>query len=550
MIANSTQSAEALAANIIRCQYPDVDIPEVSLTEFVLARAAERGDKPAIVDGPSGRTITYAQLPDLVRRVAAGLAAHGFVKGDVLGIYSPNVPEYAVAFHAAASLGGTITTVNPLYTVGELAQQLTDCEAKYLLTVPPMMANARAAAERVSTVKEMFVFGEADGATPFASLLTHGDQPPKVTINPRTDLVALPYSSGTTGLPKGVMLTHHNLVAELCAANGRPDIVFPGEQDTLLAFLPYFHIYGIVMFLTFGLWRGATVVSMVRFDLEQYLDLVQRYGVTYLHLVPPVVIALAKHPIVDKYDLSKARWALSAAAPLGGPAADAFTARLGTQLIQAYGMTEVSGATHVGSCAPGKIKPTSGGTLLPNTECVVVDPASGESVARGQQGEIWVRGPLIMQGYLGRAEATAATIDPDGWLHTGDVGYVDDDGDVFIVDRVKELIKYKGLQVAPAELEAILLGHPAVADAAVIPSPDEEAGEVPKAFVVLKTPTPAEDIMAFVAARVAPHKKIRKLQFIDVIPKSASGKILRRMLVEQERAAAAVDGGATASVSA
>src|SRR5256714_2348788 len=436
MVADTKRSAEALAANIIRCQYPDVDIAEVSLTEFVLARAAERGDKAAIVDGPSGRTISYAQLPDLVRRVAAGLAAHGFVKGDVLGIYSPNVPEYAVAFQAAASRGGTITTVNPLYTVGELSQQLTDCGAKYLLTVPPMMDNARAAVARVTSVKETFVFGEADGATPFASLLTHGDQPPKVSINPRTDLVALPYSSGTTGLPKGVMLTHYNLVAELCAANGRPDIVFPGEQDTLLAFLPYFHIYGIVMFLTFGLWRGATVVSMMRFDLEQYLELVQRYGVTYLHLVPPVVIALAKHPIVDKYDLSTARWALSAAAPLGGPAADAFTARLGTQLIQAYGLTEVSGATHVGSCAPGKIKPTSGGTLLPNLECTVVDPASGEAVERGQHGEVWVRGPIVMQGYLGRPDATAATIDAAGWLHTGDLGYVAEDGDGFMWARV------------------------------------------------------------------------------------------------------------------
>jgi acyl-CoA synthetase (AMP-forming)/AMP-acid ligase II len=246
---------------------------------------------------------------------------------------------------------------------------------------------------------------------------------------------------------------------------------------------------------------------------------------------------------VDRYDLSKAKWALSAAAPLGGPAAEAFTKRLGTQLIQAYGMTEVSGATHVGSCLPGRMKPTSGGTLVPNTECLVVDPASGEAVDRGVHGEIWVRGPLVMQGYLGRPEATAATIDADGWLHTGDVGYVDEDGDVFIVDRVKELIKYKGLQVAPAELEAILLGHPGVADAAVIPSPDDEAGEVPKAFVVLKTPTEAQDILEFVAARVAPHKKIRLLETIETIPKSATGKILRRVLIEQERARVASSSG-------
>ena len=531
MVAELVHSTE----RIIHSTFPDVDIPEISLPEFVLAQAAERGDKAALIEGATGRTLTYAHLVAMVRRAAAGLAAHGMAKGDVLGVYSPNVPEYAVAFHATASLGGISTTVNPLYTSRELAQQLNDAKANYLLTVPMFMSNALEAARQVPTLREILVFGEAEGATPFASLLEHGDQPPKVTIDPRTDLVALPYSSGTTGLPKGVMLTHHNLVAELCMADGRPDLVFPGEHDTLLAFLPYFHIYGIMMFLSFGLRHGATIVNMPRFDLEQYLEHIQRYGVTYLHLVPPIVIALSKHPIVDKYDLSTAKWALSAAAPLGGPAAEAFTNRLGTQLVQAYGMTEVSGATHVGSCLPGQLKPTSGGRLLPNAECLVVDPATGQAVDREQQGEIWVRGPLVMQGYLGRPEATAATIDAEGWLHTGDVGYVDADGDVFIVDRVKELIKYKGLQVAPAELEAILLGHPAVADAAVIPSPDEEAGEVPKAFVVLKTPTAPEEIMNFVAAKVAPHKKIRLLETIDVIPKSATGKILRRVLIEQER---------------
>jgi acyl-CoA synthetase (AMP-forming)/AMP-acid ligase II len=532
MVAEATE----LANRIIRSEFPDVQIPEISITECVLGRAAERGDKPAIIEGATGRTLSYAQLVEMVRRLAAGLAAHGLQKGDVLGIYSPNVPEYAVAFHAAASIGGICTTVNPLYTPRELAQQLNDAKASYLLTVPAFMDNARQAAAQVPTIRELFVFGEAEGATPFASLFQHGDQPPTVSIDPKKDLVALPYSSGTTGLPKGVMLTHHNLVAELASVAGRTDLVFPGEHDTLLAFLPYFHIYGITMFLNYALQNGATIVNMPRFELEQYLELIQRYGVTYLHLVPPIVIAMSKHPIVDKYDLSRAKWALSAAAPLGGPAAEAFTNRLGTQLIQAYGMTEVSGATHVGSCVPGHVKPTSGGTLLPNIECLVVDPLSGQALERGQQGEIWVRGPIVMQGYLGRPDATAATIDADGWLHTGDVGYVDADGDVFIVDRVKELIKYKGLQVAPAELEAILLGHPAVADAAVIPSPDDEAGEVPKAFVVLKAPTEADDILAFVAARVAPHKKIRLLETVEAIPKSATGKILRRVLIEQERA--------------
>jgi len=537
MVAEATP-LERRAQRIIRSSFPDVEIPETSITEYVLGAAAERGDKPAMIEGASGRRLTYAELVEMVRRIAAGLAAHGLKKGDVLGIYSPNVLEYPVAFHATASLGGISTTVNPLYTPRELAQQLNDARANYLLTVPAFMDNARAAVREVPTVREIFVLGEAEGATPFASLLEYGDQPPRVQIDPKNDLVALPYSSGTTGLPKGVMLSHHNLVAELCAVDGRPDVVFPGEHDTLLAFLPYFHIYGIVMFLSFGLRQGATIVNMPRFDLEQYLELVQRYRVTYLHLVPPIVIALSKHPIVDNYDLSTAKWALSAAAPLGRPAAEAFTQRLGTQLLQAYGMTEVSGASHVGSCLPDRINPSAGGSLLPNIECLVVDPASGEALERGQQGEIWVRGPIVMQGYLGRPDATANTIDSDGWLHTGDVGYVDESGDVFIVDRVKELIKYKGLQVAPAELEGILLGHPAVADAAVIPSPDEEAGEVPKAFVVLKAPASAAEIMAFVAGRVAPHKKVRLMEIVETIPKSATGKILRRVLIEQERARA------------
>jgi len=372
------------AARIMRSAYPDVPIPNVSLTELVFAHAAEYGDRPALIDGQSGRTITYAQLVDGIKRCAAGLSSKGFRKGDVLAIYAPNVPEYAIAFHAAATLGGITTTVNPLYTADELAQQMRDSGAKFLLTIGPLMDKAGPAADKVATVQEVFVFGEAEGATPFASLLTADAEPPHVDIDPSRDLVTLPYSSGTTGLPKGVMLSHRNLVAQLTIAQARPDLIFPEKTDTLLAFLPFFHIYGIIMFLNAGLWRGSTVVTMMRFDLEQYASLIERFKVTYLHLVPPVALALAKHPLVDKYDLSSAKWALSSAAPLGGPVAEAFTARLGTQLFQAYGMTEVSGATHIGSCEPESIKPTSGGSLMPNTECLVVDPVSGEALERGQ----------------------------------------------------------------------------------------------------------------------------------------------------------------------
>ncbi|HEX5691185.1 MAG TPA: AMP-binding protein, partial [Roseiflexaceae bacterium] len=323
---------------IFKSLYPDVDIPELSLTELVMQRAASLGDKPALIDGPSGRTITYAQLPALIARVAGGLAAHGFNKGDCFAIYSPNLPEYPVAFHAVASLGGVVTTANPLYTADELAAQLNDSGARFLLTIPQFLAVAREAAER-SKVEEIFVFGEAEGATPFATLLAGNAQPPQVTIDPHEDLVVLPYSSGTTGLPKGVMLTHYNLVAEICTLHGVTDATLINDSDTVLAFLPFFHIYGIVAFMNFSFYLGASVVTMPRFDLEQYLQLIQQHGVTVLHLVPPVVLALAKHPIVANYDFSKVRGAFSAAAPLGEPIANAFVERLGFPVTQAYGMT-------------------------------------------------------------------------------------------------------------------------------------------------------------------------------------------------------------------
>jgi acyl-CoA synthetase (AMP-forming)/AMP-acid ligase II len=517
--------------------YPDVKIPEISLSEYVLEDAQRRGDKPAFIDGASGRTITYGQLPGLVSRAAAGLAARGFRKGDCLAINSPNVPEYAVAFHAAASLGGIVTTVNPLYTAGELAKQLTDSGARLLLTVAPFLATAKEASVKTK-VEEIFVFGEAEGASPFASLLANETGAPIVKINPREDLIALPYSSGTTGIAKGVMITHHNLVAELCSIRGVTDAALVTPEDTVLAFLPFFHIYGIVAFLNLSLVQGATVVTMPRFDLEQYLQLVQKYGVTIMHVVPPIALALAKHPIVANYDLSKVRGAFSAAAPLSDTVASALHARLGFQISQAYGMTEVSGACHLGPTTPEKIKPASGGRLMPNMECKVIDVASGAEVPSGAHGEIQVRGPIVMKGYLNRPDATAETIDAEGWLRTGDIGYVDADGDFFIVDRTKELIKYKGMQVAPAELEAVILGHPEIADAAVIGIADEEAGEIPKAFVVSKGTVTGEEVMAYVAERVAPHKRIRAVEFVDQLPKSATGKLLRRVLIEQERAAA------------
>ena len=521
---------------IFHSPYPEITLPGIALTPFVLAGARARGDKPALIDAVSGRTITYRQLFDSVHAVAAGLSARGFRKGDVFAIYSPNTPEYAVAFHAVSLIGGTLTTLNPIYNVEETTHQLKDAGARYLLTTPALLDKATEAAARAG-VEEIFVFGEAEGATPFAALYASEDQEvPQVEIDPHEDVVVLPYSSGTTGLPKGVMLTHENLIANTLQVQACELIK---ESDTLVCVLPLFHIYGMVVIMNVGLYTGAQIVIMPRFDLESFLKVMQDYGVTLAHVVPPIMIALAQHPSVDNYDLSKLRTLFSGAAPLSEKLARACSERLNCSIRQGYGMTETSPAIHLTPPELDWAKYGSIGQCVPNTECKVVDVETGAPVGHGQEGEICMRGPQMMKGYLNRPEATAATIDADGWLHTGDIGYCDEEGHFFIVDRLKELIKYKGMQVAPAELEALLLAHPQVADAAVVPLPDEEAGELPKAFVVRKAGAEAltpEELMAYVAAHVAPYKKIRRLEFIEQIPKSASGKILRRLLVERDRA--------------
>jgi acyl-CoA synthetase (AMP-forming)/AMP-acid ligase II len=529
---------------IFRGPFPEVAIPEVPITPFVFQNAKSRGDKPALIDGPTGRAITYSELSESIARVAASLARRGFKKGEVFGILSPNVPEYAIVFHAVACLGGINSPVNPLYTEHEIAHQLTDAGARFLVTVPQCLEKAVNAA-REANIEELFVFenaagetrnaggfDEANSATPFSSLLESDGDFPEVLINPREDLVALPYSSGTTGFPKGVMLTHYNLVANMCQMEG---LQISTENDTLMCVLPLFHIYGLVVVLNMGLYQGATIVTVPRFELEPFLQTIQDYGVTLAHLVPPIVLTLSKNPVVDNYDLSKLKTLFSGAAPLDEHLTRACMQRLHCEVRQGYGMTETSPVTHSSPADPAQVKFGSVGVPAPNTECKIIDLETGESLGPNKKGEVCVRGPQIMKGYLNRPEATAATIDAENWLHTGDIGYADDGGHFYIVDRAKELIKYKGFQVPPAELEALLLTHSCVADAAVVPCPDDEAGEVPKAFVVLKGDASAEELMNFVAERVAPHKRIRKLEFIDKIPKSPSGKILRRLLVEQER---------------
>ena len=501
-----------------------VAIPDVALTPFLLERAAVWGEKPAMIDASSGRVLTFAGWADAVRRTAASLAQRGMRQGDVLAIYSANCPDYAIAFHAVSLLGGIVTTINPLYTVEELSRQLKDAEALYLVTAPPFLDKALQAANDLD-LREIFAFGAGPitGATSFDSLLSSDGDVPTVGIDPRNDVVVMPYSSGTTGLPKGVMLTHRNLVANVLQS----EAVFELRQDDVtLGVLPFFHIYGMVVVMNLSLHAGATIVTMPRFDLALCLQAIQKYRITFAYVVPPIILALARSPLVEEYDLSSVRRLFSGAAPISAEVAGTAARRLGCSFTQGYGLSETSPVTHVTRIGES----TGVGAPVPNTEVKLVDLGSGSELGPNEEGEICVRGPQVMKGYLNRPDATAAMIDSDGWLHTGDVGSADDRGRFVIVDRLKELIKYKGMQIAPAELEALLLTHPCIADAAVIPLADEEAGQVPKAFVVLRSETTAEEIQSFVAARVAPYKKLRCVEVIDAIPKSPSGKILRRVL--------------------
>jgi len=506
---------------------PDVEIPDVAMTEYVLARAAQLGDKPALIDGSSGRTITYAGLAAAVRALAGGLVQVGMSKGDCLALMAPNIPEYAVVFHGVAMAGCVITTVNPTYTESEVHKQLVDSGARLLVTTPMFLEVATAAAVDTA-VENIYVLGEVEGVKPFTDLLG----PPlaaQVEVGP-DDVVALPYSSGTTGFSKGVMLSHRNLVANVAQFAAAAAIT---EDEKFIAVLPFFHIYGMQMLMNTGLQVGTTIITMPRFDLEQFLSLHQEHGITRSFVAPPIVLALANHPMVDNYDLSALRQVFSGAAPLSAELALEVGARLGCEVVQGYGMTEMSPVSHL--TPPGMFKPGSVGVTAPNTETKIVDAVTQKELGVGEDGEICVRGPQIMLGYLNNKAATESMLEPNGWLHTGDLGHIDEDGHMFVVDRLKEIIKYKGFQVPPAELEALLLTHPAVADAAVVGILDHEAGEIPVAHVVLRpgVEVTPEEIQEFVAGQVAHYKQVRKVVITDVIPKSASGKILRRILRDQ-----------------
>lgn len=517
----------------VRSPYPDVDIPAVSLPEFLFGDdLGGHAAVPAFVDGVTGESVTFAELRGQVLRIAAALAERGIGHGDVVALFAPNSPAWAAAFHGVLRANAMLTSVNALYTAGELAAQLADSRARMILTAAPLLDRAAAAANEAGLDGDaIVVLDGADGYASLRDLLACTAEPPALTVDP-DDTAVLPYSSGTSGRSKGVILTHRNLVANLRQLR---TVVRVDSGACWIAVLPFSHIYGMTCLVNQGIDRRFTVVTLPRFDLAEFLRVIAQFRVQRVLAVPPILLALAKDPIVDSYDLSSVDTVSSGAAPLDADLALAVGRRLGCRVVQGYGVTEMSPVSHF---VPDGVDldVATVGRLLPNMEAMIVDPATGAELPPGERGELWCRGPNVMAGYLNDPHATAATLDRDGWLHTGDLVTVDADGVFTVVDRIKELIKYKGWSVAPAELEAVLFTHDRIADAAVIGVRDADGNEVPKGFVV---PQPGADltaaeVLSFVAERVAPYKKVRVVEFVDAIPKSASGKILRKDLRARE----------------
>lgn len=522
---------------IFRSKLPDIYIPNhLPLHSYCFENITQVADRPCLIDGGTGKVYTYAEVELTSRKVAAGLNKLGIKQGDVIMLLLPNSPEFVFAFLGASYRGVMSTTANPFYTPPEVAKQAKACNARLIITQACSVEKVKDLA-REEGIMVMCIDSPPDGCKHFSELVEVDEKEmPQVEINPE-DVVALPYSSGTTGMPKGVMLTHKSLVTSVAQqVDGENPNLYFHSDDVLLCVLPLFHIYSLNSVLLCGLRAGAAILIMQKFEIGSLLELVQKYKVTIAPFVPPIVLAIAKSPLIDNYDVSSIRTIMCGAAPMGKELEDTCGTKLpNAKLGQGYGMTEAGPVLSM--CLafakePFEIKSGACGTVVRNAELKIVDPETGSSLPRNQAGEICIRGSQIMKGYLNDPEATKRTIDKEGWLHTGDIGYVDDDDEIFIVDRLKELIKYKGFQVAPAELEAILITHPNIADAAVVPMKDELAGEVPVAFVVKVNGAEIteEEIKQFVAKQVVFYKRIKRVIFLDSIPKAPSGKILRKDL--------------------
>ncbi|XP_020215069.1 4-coumarate--CoA ligase 2 [Cajanus cajan] len=520
-------------AHIFKSKLPDIPLPNnVLLHTYCFQKLPEIAHRPCLIAGD--RTYSYAETHLLSRKVAAGMSKLGVRKGDVVMILLPNSPEFIFSFMAVSMLGAVATSANPFYTAAEIS--------KYLAACKPTLAVTEAATvhkldmgwglKAVVTVEE-----PAENCVRFWDVAAADEkEAPAVEIF-WEDAVALPFSSGTTGVAKGVVLTHKSLMTSVAQMmEGENPNLYMTEEDVILCVLPLFHIFAMHCVMMCGLRAGSAILLIPQFEIRALLEAIERHRVTVAMVVPPLIIALTKNPALHHYDLTSIRFVMSGAAPLGLQLQEALANILPNAIVgQGYGMTESGPVLSMCLGFAKKPLPTkvgSCGTVVRNAELKVIEPQTGFSLPRNHPGEICVRGPQIMKGYLNNPQATAAMIDAHGWLHTGDIGYVDDDDHIFLVERLKELIKFKGFQVPPAELEDLLMSHPSIADAAVVPQKDDVAGELPVAFVVSFDLTLTEEaVKDFIAKQVVFYKRLHKVHFVHAIPKSITGKILRKDLV-------------------
>ncbi|CAM8935850.1 unnamed protein product [Rhodiola kirilowii] len=513
--------------------------PNLDVTTFISSHA-HRG-RVAFIDAATGRQITYSDLWQMVDALSSSLTKLGVNKGDVLLLLSPNSIFFPVVCLAVMSLGAVITTTNPLNTCQEIKKQIADSKPVFAFTITELVHKLADSGLRVILIGK-------NGGSPASGVDIVSDldrmlnsDPGLVRVRPKInqdDTATLLYSSGTTGASKGVVSSHRNLIAMVQVLkqrfNADPDLK---KEQIFICTVPMFHIYGLAAFATGQLASGSTVVILSKFDMNEMFAAIQKYRATYLPLVPPILVGMinAAEKIKANFDLSSLATVLSGGAPLGKEVIEGFLAKYpNVKILQGYGLTESTGIGASTDTLEESLRYGTAGLLSPSTAAKIVDPESGKFLGVNETGELWLRGPFIMKGYIGNVEATSSTLDKEGWLRTGDLGYFDEDGFLFVVDRLKELIKYKGYQVPPAELEALLLTHPEVEDAAVIPFPDEEVGQFPMAYIVRKPGSNLSEtaVMEFVAKQVAPYKRVRRVAFISAVPKNPSGKILRKDLIK------------------
>ncbi|XP_057658384.1 plipastatin synthase subunit A [Diorhabda carinulata] len=533
-----------LGSGVVKSPLGEVEsIPNENLVEYVFKKADQWSEETAVTCGATGRNYSFTMLRFLVNRFAQAVLGHcGMQPREVVGLLLPNIPEFVIVCHGAIEAGLVVTFVNPLYTPDELKRQFENAGVKMIITVPLLLEVATTIAPSLPGYRTTICIGGEDDVSKnihgLESLLRAGHESELPGLNPK-ELTLLPYSSGTTGLPKGVMLSHYNLVSNLFQGD-RDDLVprktKSGDRQQVLSVLPFFHIFGFNGILNVALSGGAHLITLPRFTPEDYAKALETYRPTFLFVVPSLLQFLASHPAITKDHLSSVEGIQSGAAPLTEAIIQKFRAKVDDQDIsirQGYGMTESSPVTFI---MPRITPPSKIGTIgipYPGTHAKIISLKTGETLGTNEPGELLIKGPQVMMGYLNNDEATAETLDEDGWLHTGDVAYYDEDAFFYIIDRCKELIKVKGNQVSPTELESLILEIEGILDAAVVGVPDTLAGEVPKAYVVRKPGANVneEDIQRWVNGKVTNYKKlVGGVKFIDAIPRNLSGKILRNEL--------------------